>query len=166
MKIESSDDVVIRSATNNDRERVIALVFGVLAEYGLPSDLNSKDSDLNNIEKSYCERGGVFELIEDAEGNLLGTYGLYPLDEETCELRKMYFVPEIRGLGLGKSILERAVHHARRLGFKTIVLETISVLKEAIRLYTRFGFMPVETKHVSARVDQTFMLKLPEGAGE
>jgi hypothetical protein len=36
------------------------------------------------------------------------------------------------------------------------------VLKEAIRLYTRFGFAPVETKHVSARVDQTLMLKLPE----
>jgi len=93
-------------------------------------------------------------------GNLLGTYGLYPLDKETCELRKMYFIPQIRGRGLGRLILERAVGHARRLHYKAIVLETHSALKEAIRLYTRFGFRPVILGHVSDRVDQAFILNL------
>lgn len=153
---------MIRQATGHDRERVVALVAGILSEYGLPHDPASKDSDLNDIERNYIQSGGVFELIEDKEGNLLGTYGLYPLDKETCELRKMYFVPQIRGLGLGRQVLERAVGHARRLGFKAIVLETISVLKEAIRLYTRFGFVPIETRHVSARVDQAYILKLEQ----
>src|SRR5437764_14312069 len=96
MSVQSISDVVIRSATNRDRERVVALVFGVLREYGLPPDPESKDSDLNNIEESYIHSGGVFELIEDEVGNLLGTYGLYPLDKDSCELRKMYFVPRIR----------------------------------------------------------------------
>jgi GNAT superfamily N-acetyltransferase len=162
MNTQALDDIVTRPATNRDRERVVALIFGVLAEYGLPSDLNSKDSDLNDIEGSYMRSGGVFEVLEDSEGNLLGTYGLYPLDEETCELRKMYFVPEIRGRGLGRRVLERAVGHARRLGFKAVELETISVLKEAIRLYTRFGFVPTEAREVSARVDQAYILKLSE----
>jgi hypothetical protein len=49
---------------------------------------------------------------------------------------------------------------ARQLGFKSIVLETISVLETAIHLYTRFGFVPVPSKHVSARVDQTYLLRL------
>jgi putative acetyltransferase len=162
VNVQSINDVVIRLASNCDRERVVALVFGVLSEYGLPAEPESKDSDLNDIESNYIDSGGVFELIEDREGNLLGTYGLYPLDRDTCELRKMYFLPQIRGLGLGRRILERAVGHARRLGFKAMVLETISVLKEAIRLYTRFGFVPVETKHISARVDQAYILKLTE----
>jgi hypothetical protein len=48
-------------------------------------------------------------------------------------------------------------------GFKFSTLETISVLKEAIRLYTRFGFVPVAAKEVSARVDQAFLLHLSEG---
>jgi putative acetyltransferase len=162
MNRQSNHDVVIRNASNRDRERVVALVFSVLSEYGLPPDPVSKDSDLNDIEKNYLHSGGVFELIEDTEGNLLGTYGLYPLDKDTCELRKMYFVPHIRGRGLGRQVLERASGHARRLGFKAIVLETISVLKEAIRLYTRFGFVPMETKDISARVDQAYILKLEE----
>jgi putative acetyltransferase len=162
MNPRSQGDVVIRIATNRDRERVVALVFRVLSEYDLPPDPESKDSDLNDIEESYIHSGGVFELIEDKEGNLLGTYGLYPLDKDTCELRKMYFVPQIRGRGLGRLVLERAVAHARRLGFKAIVLETISVLKKAIRLYTRFGFVPIETTHKSARVDQAYILRLTE----
>ncbi len=162
MSIQSASDVVIRSATNRDRERVVALVFGVLTEYGLPPDPESKDADLNDIEENYIRPGGVFELIEDREGNLLGTFGLCPLDKDTCELRKMYFVPQIRGIGLGRHVLERAVGYARRLGFKTIVLETNSALKEAIRLYTRFGFMPMPVEHASARCDQAYFLKLTD----
>ena len=152
-------DIVMRTATNADCERVIALVSMVLAEFQLPFDLDSKDADLKDIEGSYIRAGGVFELIEDAQGTLLGN-GLFPLNDNTCELRKMYFLPEIRGLGLGKRVLERAVEHARRLGFKAIVLETISVLQRAIHLYTRFGFVPTTMNHPNARVDQNFILKL------
>jgi putative acetyltransferase len=162
MNVQSINEMVIRCASNHDRERVVAHVFDILSEYGLPPDPDSKDSDLNNLERNYIHSGGVFELIEDKEGNLLGTYGLYPLDKDTCELRKMYFVPQVRGRGLGWQVLERAVEHARRLGFKSIVLETVSVLKEAIRLYTRFGFVPMQAKHISPRVDRAYILKLTE----
>ena len=158
--IRNPDDVVIRAATNADGDRVVALVSGVLSEFDLPFDLASKDSDLKDLEESYLRSGGIFEVLEDRDGNLLGTYGLFRLTNETCELRKMYFVAEIRGIGLGRRVLERAVDHARRLGYQSIVLETISVLKDAIRLYTRFGFVPTKTEHVSARVDQAYILDL------
>ena len=153
-------EIVIRKATNADCERVISLVSKVLTEFQLPFDPDSKDADLNNIESSYFAAGGVFEVIEDAHGKLLGTYGLFPLNDEQCELRKMYFLPEIRGLGLGRQVLDRAIEHARRLGFRTIVLETISVLKRAIYLYTRFGFVPTTMDQPNARVDQKYILEL------
>jgi len=160
MKSVNPDDVLIRTATNRDTDRIVALVFKVLSEYGLPADPESKDADLKDIEGNYVRAGGVFEVIEDRVGNLLGTYGLYPLSKETCELRKMYFVPEMRGRGLGRRILERAVDHARRLHYAAIVLETHSVLKEAIHLYTRFGFVPTGLDHVSERVDRAYKLTL------
>ena len=153
-------DIVIREATNCDCERVIRLVSRVLEEFQLPFEPDSKDADLADIERMYIEAGGVFEVIEDKSGRLLGTYGLFPLNDITCELRKMYFLPEIRGIGLGHEVLDRAVAHARRLGFKTIVLETISVLERAIHLYTRFGFVPTTLEHPNARVDQRFVFEL------
>ena len=74
------------------------LVSSMLAEFQLPFYPDSKDADLKDIEGSYILTGGVFEVIEDSQGHLLGTYGLFPLSDKTCELRKMYFMPEIRGL--------------------------------------------------------------------
>ena len=65
MNIQSINDVIIRVASNSDRERVVSLVFSVLSEYGLPPDPESIDSDLNDIENNYIHSGGIFELIED-----------------------------------------------------------------------------------------------------
>lgn len=161
----SMTGIVIRPATNADCERIINLVSTVLAEFQLPFDLDSKDADLKDIESSYFAAGGIFEVIEGEHGKLLGTYGLFPLNDKQCELRKMYFLPEIRGLGLGKQVLERAIEHARRLGFSAIVLETISVLKRAIYLYTRFGFVPTTMDHPNARVDQRYILELTAADG-
>src|ERR1041385_5305562 len=140
-------DIFIREASNDDCERVINLVSSVLDEFQLPFDPGSKDADLANIEMMYLQAGGCFEVIEDKSGRLLGTYGLFPLNDMTCELRKMYFLPEIRGIGLGRAVLERAVVQARRIGFQTMVLETISVLERAIHLYERFGFVPTTMEH-------------------
>ena len=151
--------LTIRSATNDDRERVAELVFGVLGEYGLEPDPETTDADLQDIEANYLQRGGLFEVIEDG-GNMLGSVGLYPVNKTTCELRKMYFIPSARGLGLGKYILERAIARARALGFKQIVLETSSKLIAANRLYNKFGFEPMAPDHLASRADQAYKLDL------
>jgi len=153
-------DVVIRSTTNEDRDRIKALVFGVLAEYGLAPDPSSTDADLDDIEANYIQAGGLFEVIEDGRGELLGTVGLYRLDAQRCELRKMYLIRPARGHGLGRSILQRTLSQAQARGFKTVVLETASVLKEAIHLYTRSGFQKIDAPHLSARCDQAYVLHL------
>jgi putative acetyltransferase len=152
--------ITIRVASNNDSERVRALVFNVLAEFGLQPDPETTDSDLKNIEAHYLSRGGLFEVIEDQKGILLGSVGIYPIDVNTCELRKMYFIPQVRGSGLGSHILQRTIDQARRLGFKRMVLETSSKLEAANRLYTRFGFQPITSDHLASRADQAYALEL------
>ena len=152
--------LTIRSATNADRERVAELVFGVLAEFGLEADPETTDADLQDIEANYPRRGGLFEVIEDGHSNLIGSFGLYPINKTTCELRKMYFIPSARGSGLGKYVLERTIARARELGFKQIVLETSSKLIAANRLYTQFGFKPVKSDHLASRADQAYKLDL------
>jgi GNAT superfamily N-acetyltransferase len=162
MTLPSLSDITIRVAANRDRAGIEALVFGVLAEYGLEPDPESTDADLQDIEGNYLRAGGLFEVIEDRQGNLLGTVGLYPLDGDTCELRKMYFIPGIRGLGLGRYILERTIDHARRSGFKRVVLETSSKLEAANRLYTGFGFRLAPRDHLASRADQAYFLDLSQ----
>jgi len=154
-----TEKLIIRSATNSDCAEIRGLVFSVLVEYGLQPDPEGLDRDMDDIETSYIERGGIFEVIEDENGIILGTVGLFPIDGGTVELRKMYFRPELRGLGMGKSMLRRTIDKARRLGYARITLETASVLKEAIGLYTSFGFVDLEGSHAD-RCDRSFYLDL------
>jgi putative acetyltransferase len=157
--MDNNPAISFRNATNADCEKIQKLVFGVLAEYDLQPDPADTDSDLGDIEKNYTRRGGVFELLEDAAGNLLGTVGLFPIDAETVELRKMYFDKSLRGKGFGKLTLQRMIAKARLRGFKRIYLETNSALKEAIHLYEKFGFTPTNEKH-AARCDQAYTLDI------
>lgn len=150
----------LRRATNADCEPVRTLVFTVLGEYGLRPDPAGTDADLDDIEQSYFARGGTFSVLEDEDGSVVGAYGLYPVQGRTCELRKMYLRRTHRGRGLGKFLLEDALASARQLGFTAVTLETASVLKEAIALYKRYGFVPCPNDHLAARCDQAYVLHL------
>lgn len=150
---------MVRTATNADCRKVQNLVLDVLQEYGLQPDLTGTDIDLSDIEAHYIARGGIFEVIEDQSGNLLGTVGLYPMDDKTIELRKMYFAKELRGKGFGKITLQRMIDAAGGLGFEKIFLETASVLIEAIELYEKFGFKKTDEKH-TPRCDVAYYLEI------
>ena len=153
-------EISVRPATNADCEKVQNLVFGVLREFGLEPETGGTDADLSDIETYYIKSGGLFEILEDANGNLLGTIGLFPLNDETVELRKMYFDKELRGRGFGKKTLERMIEKARELKFKTIYLETASILKAAVGLYEKYGFKPTPDGMHSKRCDAAYFLDL------
>ena len=159
--MSNSEKIIIRPANNADCEKIQNLVFEVLREYGLQPCLSSTDQDIADIEKFYVGRGGTFELLEDADGKLLGTVGLYPVNAERVELRKMYFRKELRGRGYGKKTLQRAIEIARQSGYRQIYLETAGVLKEAVGLYQSFGFRETSETH-TPRCDQAYFLELDE----
>lgn len=152
-------DLKQRAATNADSAEIQFLVFGVLAEFGLSPDYNGTDRDITDIETNYLSRGGVFEVFENDEGRIVGTVGLYPLSDETIELRKMYFAPEMRGRGLGQKLLQEMIEKARNLGYLRVYLETASVLKQAVHIYEKAGFTCVVEKH-TPRCDQAYVLEL------
>lgn len=155
-----NQEINFRPAANGDSENIKKLIFGVLAEYGLTPDINGIDADLNDIEANYANRNGVFEILENETGEMLGTVGLFPLDNEIIELRKMYFDKKIRGRGIGKKTLERMIETARDLGYKKIHLETASDLKEAVGLYKKYGFQPTKDGLNAERCDAAFTLDI------
>jgi len=150
----------LRPANNNDCENIANLVYGILREYNLKPDPEATDADIKDIEYSYFKRGGTFFVLEAEDGTIIGAYGLYPVEEHTCELRKMYLHKAHRGKGLGKFLLEDALSHARQLKFERMILETASVLKEAIALYKSYGFIEYNPQHMSSRCDQAYILEL------
>jgi GNAT superfamily N-acetyltransferase len=151
---------IIRKASNADREDIEELVFGVLAEYGLKSDPGKTDADLSDIQGEYLDRGGTFDVLVGGDGEIVGSVGLHRLNTTTCEIRKMYLAPELRGQGQGRRLLIHALSKAKALGYSRIELETASVLKEAIALYERYGFCRFDRGHLSSRCDAAYYLEL------
>ena len=143
------------------------MVYSVLAEYGLAPDPVGTDADLADLEDNYWNRGGVFRLALSPEGSIVGCAGLFRLNSTEAELRKMYLLPAARGRGIGRLLLRHLIADARRLGYRRVVLETASVLTEAIELYRSAGFSPVSRDHLSERCDQAWKLSLlpPERGG-
>ena len=81
--------------------------------------------------------------VAELNGEIVGGGGIYPtdgLDDDTCELVKMYLLPIARGLGLGRILIEKCLEQATALGYKKVYLETMPELKQAMNVYAKFGF--------------------------
>lgn len=163
-------DYAIRPATNADSAEIRAVLVTVLREYGLSPDPCGVDADLDDIERNYFARGGWFRVVEvperDSGGRVAGCAGLYPLNSEDVEIRKMYLLPELRGLGIGRRLLEDAIEDARRLGYRRLRLETASALREAIALYRSAGFRRVARPAAADRCDQAWVLDIDPTAAD
>jgi putative acetyltransferase len=150
----------IRDATAADREAIRSIVSDTLAEFDFPVESEGIDADLADVPQSYQSRGGVFRVIEDDGGAVVGCGGLYPMGDNAVELRKMYFRPQIRGKGMGRKLLDDLIAEAQRREYDRIELETASNLTTAIALYQRAGFVETEGPKHSCRCDRTFALDL------
>lgn len=133
-----------RSATRDDGHAIRELVGAVLDEFGFPLESDGIDADLADVVANYTERGGTFDVIVE-HGRIVGCAGIYPIENapdgtRVAELRKMYLLPEVRGRGYGRALLERALASARERGFGSVVLESSSKMTDAIALYRRAGF--------------------------
>jgi putative acetyltransferase len=88
----------------------------------------------------------------------VGTGGYYPISrgEKAVEIRKMYLLPTVRGLGLGKFLLQHLEQAIAARGFQQIWIETASVLVEAVKLYESSGYQPA-TGVETARCDHVYV---------
>ncbi len=138
-------DFLIRDWQSADRAIAFDLIGTVLAEYGLVQEPEGADRDVLEIETFYLNKGGKFWVVEH-QGKLLGTAAFYPIakGKNAVEIRKMYLLPEARGKGLGKFLLQQLEQTIQARGFGQIYVETASVLKEAVQLYEQNGYEPVE----------------------
>ncbi len=133
----------LRPADNRDLSAVWDLIHGILAGYGLPMDARTMDKDLKDIEANYWNSKGMFFVLLDAD-QVIGTVAIHYESDNICELCRMYLDAAYRGKGLGRGLLNFAMAEAHARGFGEMFLKTASVLKEAIALYARAGFIQVD----------------------
>lgn len=134
----------IRPIRRADERQVAAIIRKVMTEHGASgAGFAIHDPEVDAMAAAYRGKQAAYFVVADADGAIMGGGGIAPLsggDAATCELRKMYFLPGIRGLGLGARLLERCLDAAAERGFRTCYLETLDSMDRARKLYEAFGF--------------------------
>lgn len=142
----------IRPIEARDDAAVAAIIRSVMPEFGASGcGFAISDPEVDWMQRAYAAPRSAYFVIErdDSTGRAVveGGGGIAPLtggDAGTCELRKMYFLPGLRGLGAGAALMTRCLEAARGFGFQRCYLETLTGMDAAMRLYERSGFRRID----------------------
>jgi putative acetyltransferase len=138
----------LRLIETRDDAAMARIIRTVMPEFGATgSGFAINDPEVDWMSRAYAEPRSAYFVVE-RDGAVIGGGGVAPLaggDEGTCELRKMYFLPEARGIGAGAAMMARCLQAARGFGFRQCYLETLCGMDAAMRLYERSGFERIQT---------------------
>lgn len=135
--------ITIRPIAPGDNARLAHIVRTTLAEFGAnkPGTVYF-DPTTDALYQLFQQPRSVYYVAEK-EGIIVGGGGIYPtqgLPPDTCELVKMYLIPEARGIGLGRQLIEKNLQYAKDQGFQYVYIETMPELKNALKAYEKLGF--------------------------
>jgi ribosomal protein S18 acetylase RimI-like enzyme len=148
----------IDTAATVDDLLVVARLFAGYAA-SLPVDLGYQDfaSELAGLPGKYAEPEGALLLARDDAGAPLGCIALRPLDEHVCEMKRLFLVPQARGMGLGRALAEAIIAAARDRGYRELRLDTLPSMTSAIALYEGLGFGRIEPYYAPTPAGTVFM---------
>lgn len=124
-----------------------------------------RDLSFQNIEdelkdpshKYTAPEGEILVAIDNDK--VLGMVAYHRHSDERCEMKQLYVNPAARGRHLGDKLVTEIIAHAKKAGYKEIVLDTIAPLKAAISLYKKYGFEECEAYYYNPMDDVIYMHK-------
>jgi len=139
---------ILRPIRPTDDAAVAAIIRDVMTEHGASGPgFAIHDAEVDRMSGAYASPLARYFVV-DHGGRVLGGGGFArltgtPDEQATCELRKMYFLSEARGHGLGRALLALLLDEMRAAGYRRCYLETTKQMQAAQRLYRAAGFAPL-----------------------
>ncbi|MFM9988475.1 GNAT family N-acetyltransferase [Flavobacterium sp.] len=137
------NNIIIREIQQKDNQAIAKIVRDVLMELDAPKVGTAyADPQLDSLFETYQNTKTKYFIVEN-NGITIGGAGIAPLENEVetiCELQKMYFLPEARGLGIGSQLIQQCLEVAKDFGYEKCYLETMPYMEAAQKLYKKVGF--------------------------
>jgi len=129
------------------RQYMLEEVRQLFLEYAQSLDIDlcfqNFDSELETLPGKYSPPDGAL-ILALADGRPAGCVALRKINEDTCEMKRLYVRNEYRGLGIGKQLISKVIEKARELNYGFMRLDTLATMKKAQELYKAFGFYDIE----------------------
>jgi GNAT superfamily N-acetyltransferase len=151
--------MIIQAETHAQIEDARRLFREYEAWLGADLCFQSFEEELKNLPGKYAAPTGrlLFALHNE---KIAGCIALRRVDDETCEMKRLYLRGEFRGAGLGKRLIERLIEEAREIGYRKMRLDTLpEKMPKAVALYKGFGFQPIAAYYDNPHRETLFMEK-------
>jgi GNAT superfamily N-acetyltransferase len=120
---------------------------------------NFADYGFNHIHEAYCaqieiefifnpEKRRSRAWLAKREGKIVGSILIFERPNNQAQLRLLFVDRSMRGLGLGRWLVEESIRYCRSRGFNVVYLWTVQGLDRAMMIYKSIGFLPVAEKTV------------------
>lgn len=135
--------LIIREIQKKDNVAIAEVIRAVLIELNVPKVGTAyADPQLDYMFEAYDIPKAAYFVVEN-EGIIIGGAGIMQLENEDrniCELQKMYFLEQARGLGIGQKMMDSCIEMAKGFGYEGCYLETMPFMENAQKLYRKSGF--------------------------
>ena len=99
------------------------------------------EKELQSLPGKYSQPSGEILLARGLNGSAIGCVAVRPLKEtKVCEMKRLYVLPEVSGLGVGRELVKHIIDTAVKAGYTEMKLDTLSSMEKAIGLYQKMGF--------------------------
>jgi carbonic anhydrase len=138
----------------------LAAIREMLAEYaawtGVDLAFQHFAQEVQGLPGDYEAPTGAL-LIARLEGQPVGMAAFRARKDGHCEMKRLYVRPEARGVRLGRLLAERIIEEAKARGYRTMLLDTLPIMKDAQRLYVELGFVDIAPYYDSPIEGTRFM---------
>ena len=72
-------------------------------------------------------------------------------------MKRLYVIPKFRNKGIAKTLVEKIVSDAKKIGYSSMLLDTLPFLQTAIKMYKKMGFYEIECYNNSPMEDSIYL---------
>jgi GNAT superfamily N-acetyltransferase len=132
--------VICQAATPDDIEVARALFKEYEQSLGISLCFQNFDQEVANLPGDYSPPSGRL-LLARVEDQVVGCIALRKLNDNVCEMKRLYLRPVARGKGSGAKMIDAVLTEAKQIGYSKMRLDTMpGRMDQAIKLYRTVGF--------------------------
>jgi ribosomal protein S18 acetylase RimI-like enzyme len=132
----------IKAATTKDMGAVSRLFREYQQWLGIDLCFQGFEEELATLPGRYAPpNGAIFIAIDALE--VVGCVGIRPRVEYEAELKRLYVKPSHQGRRIGRQLFDAAMAKAKRIGYTSVVLDTLPMMQAAHALYLAYGFKEI-----------------------
>ncbi|MDQ2668326.1 MAG: GNAT family N-acetyltransferase [Gemmatimonadota bacterium] len=148
--MDAAPPIIVRAARGEDRAVIRDLTLAAYGQYATVMEPSAWSGLRQAIEAALAVDHGAQQLVAERSGEIVGSVLLFPPSADAYgdlgprvrwpEIRALAVAPSARGLGVARLLVNECIRRAREAGADAIGLHTSPSMRDAIRLYEKFGF--------------------------